>query len=321
MPLSPTASKPAPVAAQSLALEVLRERARALSSRVPEALAMLEQSRVYRVMNWGPPKGGKTTSILGGAYMLSAPVRVLSVDHDLTPRDNVQWVLLPAGSKIRTREDLPKLHTALMAALKEAAEDIRTGKIAGVIFDTISTMYDVFDRLMVQADPGFGIGKTQMAVMRERGAQARACGGICSMVFSLRDVAQESPLDCPIILAVTEHAREIKSNDEKSWGEHEGWEPRIAGSTGAQIFGQVDLQLGFSTDAEPGKTRSYKVRTTGNGYVGLRMTAAELAAFEAHVSQVSKLDRMVSALSEVWNMRKVAWAKQFASDLLAAGSK
>lgn len=270
------------------------------------ARMLLAQSRIQRVMNWGPPKGGKTTSVLACAAGLPAPIRVLSVDHDLKPMVNVEWRLLPVGSSIKTREHLSKLHDAFYAAVDEAEGDLKSGRIAGVVLDTISTMYDVFDRLMVRADPAFGVGASTVSNMRARGPQARACGGMVSAILALREAARESPLDCPIILAITEHARQITEDMDKGFT-HIGWTPRIAGAAGANIFGQVDIQQGFSVDAEPDKRRSYKVLYKEHGAVGFRMTAAEMAIYAAAMDKVSNLTRFGDALREIWQGRKAAW--------------
>lgn len=271
---------------------------------------IIRQGRVCRVRSFGPPKGGKTTALTCAADVLPAPVRVLSVDRDIAERKNVEIRMLPG---FKSTGELPRFHTVFTREIDQAGRDFRAGKISGLVLDTVSTLYARFDTIAGVKDSAFGLNITQMSRNRARAGQSAALAAIVGLVYGLLDDALASPLDAPLILGVTEHARSVAKNPDGdkpdfSW---KCWVPRIGGNTGEMIFAQVDLQMAMSTDRPPDDPRSYIARITGEAGTGNRYTAAEADAFMAAMRKSSDLARFGKALGAVWGMRKAAWAKRF----------
>lgn len=272
------------------------------------ALELLRQGRVWRVRSWGPPKGGKTTALTMAAGVWGAPIRVLSVDRDIVERPGVEIILLPGFKSVG---EMPVFHKVFMAAIAQAAKDLRAGKICGLVLDTISTLYSRFDTIAGANDAAFGMAVTQMKRNQARAAQAQAMAAIVGTVFGLHDDAIASPLDCPILLGVTEHARAVSMDPDKFDFSHKCWVPRIGGNTGEALFAQVDMQIALSIDKAPDDPRSYLARVEGVAGVGVRMLEPERLAFMRAMHNTKDTARFGVGLASVWNMRKEAWAKQY----------
>lgn len=269
---------------------------------------ILRQDRVCRIRSFGPPKGGKTTALTCAAEVLPAPIRVLSVDRDIVERPNVEIVFMPG---FKSTAELPKFHDKYTREIERAGVDFRAGKISGLVLDTVSTLFARFDTIAGAKDTAFGLNVSQMSRNRTRGNQSQALATCMGLLYGLLDDALASPLDAPLILGVTEHARSVSKDPEKMDFSWKCWVPRIGGNTGEAIFAQVDLQMAMSTDKAPDEPRSYRCKISGEAGVGARFTAAEADAFMAKMHQTATFARFGNALSAVWSMRKAAWAKRF----------
>lgn len=327
MPTDPVASAPATVAVAPRSSLTLAE-CRALAKGHPrgaQIIAQLLASRVIRIGSWGPAKGGKTTTLIAAMKYFPGECWVWSIDHDVSPWDRVMPTLLPLPT---CKEELPLLRTALLLATAEAKTALINGQVSMVLLDTITTMRRRLKWMDDYSQQDFGINATQQSNMQKGAARNSMCVGLGEQLFSLSEAARLSPLDSPIVLALTQHARgvtvsQVKGDPADKANLHNfdirfhHWEPKITADTGMELYGMMDMQMGVSLNTDHQtlvaggglKGPDFSCTITG-GHCGNRLTETEVGIFNK-VMATRDRDRLGRALSAIWGLRKLTWARAY----------
>ena len=277
-----------------------------------EAERDLRAARVWRVLLWSPAKRGKSTLLRGTAKHLPAPLRLVSIDSDQTDSENVQRVSLPGFANAASFQAFC-LETE--RALNAGAADIASGKIAGLGIDTLTTIANALKSLTPLAT---AYNQDQMAMVREKGKQAAVLSSLAAKVMGLHAEAIKSPVDGPILLCVTEHAKEIVDNFV-----FKGWQPKIQANAGEEILSLHDAVMALSLEPPHNlEPLRFGLVWSGRADVGVRLSEDERPVFaktlEKRISTGADPERLGVALAQLWDMRKARWVSRWLAPAVEA---
>jgi hypothetical protein len=279
------------------AIRVLPNKDRAVAEMDLRAL------RVWRLEMWAPAKRGKSTLIRGTAAALTAPMRMLSIDSDQVDSANIERVPLPGFNDQKTWGEFVD---RFEAALGPCADDLASGKIAGVALDTLTTIQYELESL---GDKKKMLTESQMESQQRRGKQARVLISMAASITGLHARALQSPLDGAIVLCFTQHARKLSNGTTFAF---EGWCPRIGSNTGEATSALADAMI--AVGLEPPHCQDplrFAIVWNGRADVGVRLGDDEREVWERCMSM--KADgfadpkRLGKAMAKIWEMRKARW--------------
>lgn len=263
----------------------------------------LRALRIWRLEMWAPAKRGKSTLIRGTAAALSAPMRLLSIDSDQVDSENIERVPLPGFNDQLT---WGQFVDAFEAAIGPCGDDLAKGRIAGVALDTLTTIQYELESL---GDKRKMLTETQMDSQKRRGAQARVLLSLAASISGLHGKALRSPLDGPIVLCFTQHARKLTNGTTFAF---EGWCPRIGSNTGEAASALADAMI--AVGLEPPHCQDplrFAIQWTGRADVGVRLSDAEREVWARCMDMkhngFADPRRLGKAMAQIWKMRKENW--------------
>lgn len=265
----------------------------------------LRALRIWRVLMWAPMGRGKSTLMRGLASTLAAPFRMLSIDADQVDGPNVDRVSLPGFNDTPT---FMKFCQAFEAKLKQCEPDLASGKISGIALDTITTIQTEL-QAMVPLDKAYSMSPVD--VLDGKRKQSQTLVSMAAKVSGMHAAGLRSPIDGPIVLAVTEHAR-LMSKDFVFLG----WCPRIGANGGEQIGALFDAMIGVGLeDPNQQDNLRYAVVWNGRADVKVRLAVDEVPVWEECMSMRAKNRadpaRVGVAMNRIWGLRKIRWVKRW----------
>lgn len=277
----------------------------------------LRAQRVWRLLIWAPTKRGKSTLLRGLASTLPAPLRILSIDSDQVDGPGIERCSLPGFNSQATFQAFCR---AFDAQLSPCESRLKSGELAGVGLDTLTTIGTALESL---GDTASMLTESQMESQRRLGAQSRVLVKLAGAIAGMHGAAMRSPLDGPIVLAVTEHARMLKDPATFAFT---GWCPRIGSNGGERVVSLFDAVFAVGLEP-PHQTEAlrYAIVWTGRADVGVRLSDAEREVWSECMSMRDKgrpdPTRVGVALSRIWDMRKVGWVTRWLAPHVQMDSK
>jgi hypothetical protein len=284
-----------------------------------QAESALRMQRVFRVLNYGPRGGGKTTAITACAAHMGA-CAVIDLDKDFKPVPNVVHWDMPCPVMFA---EIPALQAAFNGAIHSIMATFgKPDEVRITLLDTVTTLYRWIETFAVEADNSMGLQQSQVEYMQGKGKVARVCSSWCHAVWRMQErLAQRSNWDGPMMLAVTEHARPASKGETHPRFGPDGkaivdlafsqWVPVIGRATGAALEGECDLILAYSVDRAPDLGHSHLCETDGSHTKG-RFTPVEWGIFRDHMKGTT-IDRLATALKAIVDRRKQIWLQVWGS--------
>ena len=277
----------------------------------------LRAQRVWRLLMWAPTKRGKSTLLRGLASTLPAPLRILSIDSDQVDGPGIERCSLPGFNTSATFQAFCK---AFDSQLSPCENRLKSGELAGVGLDTLTTIGTALESL---GDTAAMLTESQMESQRRLGAQSRVLVKLAGAIAGMHGAAMRSPLDGPIVLVVTEHARMLKDPVSFTFT---SWCPRLGSNGGERVVSLFDAV--FAVGLEPPHQTDalrYAIVWTGRADVGVRLSDAEREVWTECMSMRDKgrpdPARVGAALSRIWDMRKVGWVSRWLAPHVQTDSK